>query len=76
MIFEDFVIIVRISMMMMVMMLLRTASEGFAFMGPDLLPSRLSLRICTNPPPLPGAVAVMMMMMMMIMVRMMMTLTA
>ena len=56
----------------MMMMLLRTASEGFAFMGPDLLPSRLSLRICTNPPPLPGAVAVMKMMMM-IMVRMVMT---
>ena len=45
---------IMVVMMMLVMMIqLRRASMGFAFMAPRICYVRLSLRICTNPPPLP-----------------------
>ena len=52
---------IMVAMMMLVMMMqLRRASMGFAFMAPRICYVRLSLRICTNPPPLPPVVKMMM----------------
>ena len=56
---------IMVAMMMLVMMMqLRRASMGFAFMAPRICYVRLSLRICTNPPPLPPVALEMVEMMM------------
>ena len=56
---------IMVAMMMLVMMMqLRRASMGFAFMAPRICYVRLSLRICTNPPPLPPVALEMVKMMM------------
>ena len=56
--------LVTMSIMVVMMMQLRRASMGFAFMAPRICYVRLSLRICTNPPPLPPVALEMVEMMM------------